>query len=313
MLPAIIIAIIGGASATYQTSVNGKSGEVLRSPYLATAVSNFTAFLLLIIITLVSAGNLRIPFSEINSYPAWIYLGGVCGTYVVLSGIICLPILGSARNIMLVCTGQLLTGLVTDHFGLFGTSVKSMTMIRLAGAVLVLAGIALVSMEKAANTGSKHGGSTVFFAFLALINGAFGTVQTAVNSTLSQAAGSVVKATMISLGIALVCTVIVILVISALKGRNYIYIDHTPPKRFTFHWAMIVGGALAFVIVGGNAFAASALGTGIATIMIMVGAIATGLIIDATGYLGIEKKPVTAKKIVGMLLLIGGAALISLN
>lgn len=313
MLPAIIIAIIGGASATYQTSVNGKSGEVLRSPYLATAVSNFTAFLLLIIISLVVEGDLNIPFAEISSRPAWIWLGGVCGTYVVLSGIICLPVLGSARNIMLVCTGQLFAGLVIDHFGMFDTAVKPMTLARLGGAVLVLAGIALVSMEKGSSGKGEHSGNNPVFIVLALINGALAAMQTAVNGTLSQVAGSVVKATMISLGVALVCTAIVIFVISAVKGKNHIYIDHIPPKRFTFHWAMIVGGALAFVIVGGNAFAASVLGTGIATIMIMVGAISTGLIIDATGYLGIEKKPVTAKKVVGMLLLIGGAALISLN
>lgn len=313
MLPAIIIAIIGGASATYQTSVNGKSGEVLRSPYLATAVSNFTAFLLLIIISLVVEGDLNIPFAEISSRPAWIWLGGVCGTYVVLSGIICLPVLGSARNIMLVCTGQLFAGLVIDHFGMFDTAVKPMTLARLGGAVLVLAGIALVSMEKGSSGKGERSGNNPVFIVLALINGALAAMQTAVNGTLSQVAGSVVKATMISLGVALVCTAIVIFVISAVKGKNHIYIDHIPPKRFTFHWAMIVGGALAFVIVGGNAFAASVLGTGIATIMIMVGAMATGLIIDATGYLGIEKKPVTAKKIVGMLLLIGGAALISLN
>ena len=167
MLPAIIIAIIGGASATYQTSVNGKSGEVLRSPYLATAVSNFTAFLLLIIISLVVEGDLTIPFAEISSRPAWIWLGGVCGTYVVLSGIICLPVLGSARNIMLVCTGQLFAGLVIDHFGMFDTAVKPMTLARLGGAVLVLAGIALVSMAKGSSGKDEHSGNNPVFIVLA--------------------------------------------------------------------------------------------------------------------------------------------------
>jgi uncharacterized membrane protein YdcZ (DUF606 family) len=39
---------------------------------------------------------------------------------------------------------------------------------------------------------------------------------------------------------------------------------------------------------------------------------AAGLAIDATGFLGIEKKPVTLVKIAGMLLMTGGSALISL-
>lgn len=311
MLPAIIIGIIGGASATFQTSVNRKSGEVLRSAYLATAVSNFVAFLLLILILLITEGALDIPFSEISAYPAWIWLGGICGTFVVLTGIVCLPVLGSARNIMLVCTGQLLAGLAIDHFGLFGGAVKPMTLLRLAGAVLVLGGIALVSAEKGESGAGRRGSRTAPYAGLALFNGAAAAVQTAVNGTLSHVTGSIPKTTFVSMSVALISIIIVILVIAATKGKDQIFIDHTPPERFSFHWAMIAGGALAFVIVGGNAFAGSVLGTGIATIMIMVGAIATGLIIDAAGYLGIEKKPVTAKKLAGMCLLIAGAALIS--
>ena len=37
----------------------------------------------------------------------------------------------------------------------------------------------------------------------------------------------------------------------------------------------------------------------------------SGLVIDAAGFLGIEKKPVTLRKIAGMLLMLAGTALIS--
>ena len=37
-----------------------------------------------------------------------------------------------------------------------------------------------------------------------------------------------------------------------------------------------------------------------------------GLIIDAVGFLGIEKKPATPAKMIGMLLMIAGTAVISL-
>ena len=66
------------------------------------------------------------------------------------------------------------------------------------------------------------------------------------------------------------------------------------------------------MIVASNAIAAPVLGTGIVTILNLVGMMAAGLAIDATGFLGIEKKPVTLVKIAGMLLMTGGSALISL-
>ena len=75
---------------------------------------------------------------------------------------------------------------------------------------------------------------------------------------------------------------------------------------------MTSGGAIAIVIVGGNAVAAPILGTGIVTILNLIGMMAAGLLIDATGFLGIEKKPVTLAKTSGMLLMIAGAAVISL-
>ena len=75
---------------------------------------------------------------------------------------------------------------------------------------------------------------------------------------------------------------------------------------------MIYGGTLAVIVVGGNAIAANILGTGLVNIMNLAGMMATSLVIDATGFLGIEKKPVTVAKVMGMLMIIAGTTIISL-
>jgi len=75
---------------------------------------------------------------------------------------------------------------------------------------------------------------------------------------------------------------------------------------------MIYGGTLAVVVVGGNAIAANILGTGLVNILNLTGMMATSLVIDAIGFLGIPKKPVTVYKVIGMLMIIAGAAVISL-
>ena len=67
----------------------------------------------------------------------------------------------------------------------------------------------------------------------------------------------------------------------------------------------------ALTVVSGNAAVAPVLGTGLSTITNLIGMMASGLAIDAVGFLGIEKKPVTFKKITGMLLMLAGTALIS--
>jgi transporter family-2 protein len=75
---------------------------------------------------------------------------------------------------------------------------------------------------------------------------------------------------------------------------------------------MTAGALLAITVVGGNAIIAPVLGTGIATIMNLIGMMGGGLVIDATGFLGIEKQPATMAKIIGMFLMIAGTAMISL-
>jgi len=111
----------------------------------------------------------------------------------------------------------------------------------------------------------------------------------------------------------LITTIIVTVGISIVRGPGAVYDGGIKPEsRAVLKPWMVLGGSLAIVIVGGNAVIAPLLGTGVVTIMNLIGMIGTGLIIDAVGFLGIEKKPVTAPKFIGMLLMIGGTALISL-
>ena len=86
-------------------------------------------------------------------------------------------------------------------------------------------------------------------------------------------------------------------------GKLYIFED--------FKVWMVTGGLFALTVVSGNAAVAPILGTGLSTITNLIGMMAAGLAIDAVGFLGIEKKPVTFQKIVGMLLMLAGTALIS--
>ena len=95
-----------------------------------------------------------------------------------------------------------------------------------------------------------------------------------------------------------------------MKGKKGIF-DRTDEAGPDFRVWMASGGIFALTVVSGNAAVAPVLGTGLSTITNLIGMMASGLVIDATGFLGIEKKPVTLKKISGMLLMLAGTALIS--
>lgn len=318
-----ILGLVAGAASPTQASVNARIREDVRSPYTTTLLNFINSAVLLALMVLVIERSLYLPLAAIAEQPFWIWLGGPCGTVIVLLNIICLHKLGSARNVMLICFGQIMTGLLVDNFGLFGSLQIPMSTRRLIGALLVIAGTALVNGISPGSAGSKakaqtdreegtQGGTVVLYAILAVICGFACTAQIAINGTLSIYSGTALKATLINSIAGFLATAIVIIAIMLAKGRYAIYDGGEDPGHIVLRPWMISGGALAIVIVGGNAIAAPMLGTGIVTILNLVAMMAVSLIIDAAGFLGIEKKPITMPKIGGMLLLVAGAALISL-
>jgi transporter family-2 protein len=65
-------------------------------------------------------------------------MGGIFGVIFIATAIFMIPRLGAATVLALIVVGQMLGSLAFDHFGLFGIPQYPVTLIRLAGAVLVV-------------------------------------------------------------------------------------------------------------------------------------------------------------------------------
>lgn len=306
---ALAIGVIAGIASTVQASVNTEARRFFRSPFITAGLNFMVAWLCLAAFIVFNEHALSVPVHEIAKNPPWIWLGGVCAIIIVTLNIVCVPKLGAAGNVMILNFGQIVTGLVIDHFALFGADEARMSFMRLTGAVLVFAGLVLVTYEKPAENEERRS-FPMFYAILAFIDGIACSTQIAVNGTLRVVVQSVSKATIVSMSVAIISTLTLMTVLFVLKGKNGIF-DKTDEVRPDFRVWMVSGGLFALTVVSGNAAVAPILGTGLSTIMNLIGMMASGLAIDAVGFLGIEKKPVTIKKIAGMMLMLAGTALIS--
>lgn len=306
---ALVIGVIAGIASTVQASINTEARRFFRSPFITAGLNFMVAWLCLAAFIIFNEHALSIPVRKIAENPPWIWLGGVCAIIIVTLNILCVPKLGAAGNVMILNFGQIVTGLVIDHFALFGAEEAHMSLARLAGAVMVFAGLILVTYEKSAGS-EKRTKLPMFYAVLAFVDGIACSTQIAVNGTLRTVVQSVSKATIVSMSVAILSTTVVMLVLAVLRGKKGIF-DQTHDERPEFRLWMVTGGLFALTVVSGNAAVAPVLGTGLATITNLIGMMASGLAIDAAGFLGIEKKPVTLKKIAGMLLMLAGTALIS--
>lgn len=81
------------------------------------------------------------------------WAGGALGVCFISLALMLLPNLGASGFIALALAGQVVASLVLDHFGLFGLVERQMTLPRVLGAVLLMAGVALIQFSAAPGKG----------------------------------------------------------------------------------------------------------------------------------------------------------------
>ncbi len=136
----IAIGLLGGVAVGTQAPIAGAMGQRIggASSSLIVHLGGAVASLVLVI---VRKGEL---LHEWRSLP-WYMLGcGAFGLVLYLSLTHTLPKIGATSAITLLIVGQLLAGLVIDHFGAFGIETRSVDATRIGAVVLLLAGAYLM-------------------------------------------------------------------------------------------------------------------------------------------------------------------------
>lgn len=138
----IFACVIGGMMTAAQAPTNAMLARPLNSPVNAA----FASFAVGTIVLLVLALLLRVKpdVQGTLSLPWYAWMGGAYGSVFVVAAAFSAPRLGVATTITLMVGGQLLMGVVLDHFGAFGMEPRPISLARIGGLVLVVMGVLLV-------------------------------------------------------------------------------------------------------------------------------------------------------------------------
>lgn len=77
--------------------------------------------------------------------PWWAPIGGLVGAFAVITGLLFVGKVGTGALAGLTITANILMSLLIDRYGWFGMEVQDLSASRIAGAVLMVVGIALIS------------------------------------------------------------------------------------------------------------------------------------------------------------------------
>jgi transporter family-2 protein len=143
MILFLLMALAAGVLLPVQAGLNAQLRSALGSPVAAALVSFLVGTASLAMVALLLRTPLPLGRAWAVTSP-WQWSGGLIGAVYVLAAIVLAPKLGAATLIAAVVAGQMITSLVLDQYGLFGFPVHSLTLVRVLGAGLVIAGVILI-------------------------------------------------------------------------------------------------------------------------------------------------------------------------
>lgn len=145
-LPFQLFGILAGAMMATQSAINGRLGAVLESPIHAAFISFLVGVILLFIITLILRQLSQVKLAFGKNKPKWIWLGGIIGSFFVLTMAALVPILGTGLVVVIVLFGQLVCSIAIDQFGWFDARKSPTTGLQVCGLVLMIAGVILIKL-----------------------------------------------------------------------------------------------------------------------------------------------------------------------
>ena len=127
--------LLGGMAIAAQSSINGTLSvrtDVVTTAWLTNVVASI---ILLVLMAFFEPLNVQ----TMLSVPTWQYMGALFGNFSMVAIVIAVPRIGTAATIVSIIAGQIVMGLLVDHFGWFGNAQIVLDYKRMA-AIALLAG-----------------------------------------------------------------------------------------------------------------------------------------------------------------------------
>jgi transporter family-2 protein len=140
----VLLAFAAGALLSAQGPILTRIAFHAGGPIQAATVA-FAIGLCVLLAAGILAGTGVPRLGDVMRMPVWLWAGGLIGTGLLLLTLYALPRIGVAAFAAAVVCGQLLAALAYDHTGAFGVELRRVGPREIAGAALLLAGLAMIA------------------------------------------------------------------------------------------------------------------------------------------------------------------------
>lgn len=135
MIISVISGILMSVQGVFNSAVTNKTGV-----WIAAAFVQATAFIVCITAWLVTGRDSSL-MAVVSVRPVYLLSGGIIGAFITYTVIMGMNTLGPAQAVLFIITAQIVSAYLIELFGMFGTEKSSFQWSKLAGVVIMIAGI----------------------------------------------------------------------------------------------------------------------------------------------------------------------------
>jgi transporter family-2 protein len=258
----VVLVVAAGMLLGLQARVNGELGARLHSSIAAAAASFTVGLVLLLVVVTVRdrRGIRRLLAADVRW---WWWLGGLAGAAVVASTAEGVPEIGVALVSVCIVAGTAVGALLVDAAGLGPGGRRAVTAMRLGGAALAVAAVALGA------AGDRNAALRPALFALLFVTGAASAWQQAANGQIRRVADSSAVGALVSFASGSIALIAVAAVRGDLAGRNWPGI-----------WWLYTGGLVGGVYITLAAAKVARLGVLRLALATVAGQLAGGVLLD---------------------------------
>jgi transporter family-2 protein len=305
----LLMALLVGCLLAVQASANLQLTAAVGTPYGASTVQLALALLLLATGAAVfgALGALG-ALNGLAGAHGWHLLGGLASPLYITSGILLFPRLGAVVAVGLFVAGQVFASVTLDLFGLLGVPRKPLSAGIAVGALLVLVGIVVVVRAQRAAP-QKAGDRRAGWILLGLVAGGVLPIQGAVNARLRADLHEPLAVATVSFAVATLTIAAILVVLRVF--------DRTPAPKVaplrTMPWWGWLGGACAAAYVTSTFLLIPEIGAATTVALTVTGQQATSAAIDHYRLFRLPRRPLTARRLLGIAVLLAGSVLVQVT
>jgi transporter family-2 protein len=138
-----LLSLLAGIAVAIQTGVNSQLRHDTGSPIFTALISFSTGTIALLILYFLFFRQSP-AFPQGYTFEWWKFTGGLCGVLYITAVVIAAPRIGAANALGFIVAGQFIAAIIIDHYGWMGLPIKAISMYRVSGIALLLAGVYLI-------------------------------------------------------------------------------------------------------------------------------------------------------------------------